>query len=71
MEMSEWIGKNVFVKLKSNGDVYNAIVLEIVSGNKILIRDKFGDKVLIDMDNVMILKELNGYFDKDKLREDK
>jgi hypothetical protein len=56
----EWVSKSVFIKLKSSGDVYNAIVLEIVNGNKILILDKFGDKVLIDVDDILKLKELNG-----------
>lgn len=60
MQWSEWIDKAVFIKLKSSGDVYNAIVLEIVNENKILILDKFGDKVLIDVDDIMKLKELNG-----------
>jgi hypothetical protein len=61
MEWIEWINKSVFVKLKSTGDVYNATVLEIVNGNKILILDKFGDRVLIDVDDILKLKELNGY----------
>lgn len=59
-ELSEWIGKNVFVKLKSSGDVYNAIVLDTINGNKIIIRDKFGDKVLIDVEDILKLKELAG-----------
>ena len=57
-ELSEWIGKSVFIKLKSSGDVYNAIVLDILNGNKIIIRDKFGDRVLIDIDDILKLKEL-------------
>lgn len=70
MELSEWIGKNVFMKLKSSGDVYNGTVLDILNKNKILIRDKFGDKVLIDIEDIMKLKELNGY-DNHKPKEDK
>ena len=61
MNWSEWLNKSVFVKLKSSGDVYNAIVLEIVNGNKLLILDKFGDRVLIDVDDILKLKEINGY----------
>jgi hypothetical protein len=60
----EWVSKSVFIKLKSSGDVYNATVLEIVKteGNnniKLLILDKFNCKVLIDVDDILKLKELD------------
>lgn len=65
----EWISKSVFIKLKSSGDVYNAIVVDIIKtennseGNniKLLILDKFNCKVLIDVDDILKLKELDKY----------
>jgi hypothetical protein len=70
MEWEEWLNKFVFIKLKSSGDIYTAVVLEIVNGNKLLIRDKFGDKVLIDVDDIMKLKELNGCNNKKREEDD-
>jgi len=70
MEWEEWLNKFVFIKLKSSGDIYTAVVLEIVNGNKLLIRDKFGDKVLIDVVDIMKLKELNGCNNKKREEDD-
>jgi hypothetical protein len=71
MEWIEWINKAVFIKLKSSGDVYNATVLDIINGNKILILDKFGDKVIIDVDDILKLKELNGITIANSVKEGK
>jgi len=65
-DWTDWVDKNVFIKLKSTGDVYNAVVLEIVNGNKILILDKFNDKVIIDVDDILKLKELKEHKEKEK-----
>lgn len=64
-ELSDLKGKTVYVKLKSSGDVYNGIVLDILNENKIIIRDKFGDKVIIDVDDLLKLKEVDGYNSKE------
>lgn len=64
MEWKEWLGKHIFVQLKSGG-VYTGDVVEVddSSSNKliwIVIIDKFGKKVqFLDSEIIKIVEEEN------------
>ena len=57
MDWSEWIGKNVFIKLKT-GDVYNCRVLE-TDKSFLKVLDKFGYIVIISLDQIIKFVEDN------------
>lgn len=52
--MKELIGKNVFIILKT-GRVYNGIIRN-TELNKVTLTDKFGEFVLIDIDDISSLE---------------
>ena len=61
MEWKEWIGKRIFVKLRSGG-VYSGKVLDVDTDSKPIIffeiRDKFGNKVtFIQSEIIKIVEE--------------
>lgn len=55
MDWLEWIGKRIFVKL-IDGAVYSGIVLDYYD-NFLVIRDKFGEKVVFNTNRIEKLKE--------------
>jgi len=54
MDGSEWIGKKVYVKLKSNR-VYTCIINSIVD-NKYNAIDKFGEPVMFDASEINFME---------------
>lgn len=63
MEWKEWIGKTIFVKLKSGG-VYSGEVIDVdESASPIIfltIRDKFNEKVSFVQSEILKIKEEGG-----------
>lgn len=55
MDWLGWIGKRIFVKL-IDGAVYSGIVLDYYD-NFLVIRDKFGEKVVFNTNRIEKLKE--------------
>ena len=62
MEWKEWLGKRIFVELKSGG-VYSGKVIDVdISNNNSLIifisiKDKFGDLVTFAHSEILKIKE--------------
>lgn len=64
MEWKDWIGKNIFVQLKSGG-VYSGKVVDVdISQNPLIfitIIDKFGERVtFVNSEIVKIVEEKDG-----------
>ena len=53
--MDDWIGKKVYISLKS-GMRFTGVVLEETSVN-LTIKDKFSHNVMISKDEISLLKE--------------
>ena len=62
MDWKEWIGKRIFVQLKSGG-VYTGDVVDVDDVSKILIFitiiDKFNDKITFTHSEILKIKEEN------------
>lgn len=60
MEWTNWIGKRVFVKLKT-GASYSGKIIDVDDSEKILVwftmRDKFGDMVTFVHSEILKIKE--------------
>ena len=58
MDWNFWINKQVFVKLKK-GACYSGKIIEIINYNNpsFILIDKFGDKIIFSISEVVKLKE--------------
>jgi hypothetical protein len=55
MEWKEWIGKRIFVQLRS-GSIYSGKVID-VDGDFFTMIDKFGEKVVFVVNEIIKIKE--------------
>ena len=60
MDWKEWIGRNIFVRLKT-GKVYSGVVEKVDDDSKplifIYITDKYGNKVMFVHSEIIEIKE--------------
>ena len=54
-KFEEWIGKKVFLKMKS-GSFYNGVVKEVTE-SFIFILDKFNEKVIVNISDISSVEE--------------
>ncbi len=63
MDWKEWIGKTIFVQLKS-GSVYSGKVIDVDGSNDLFfftIIDKFGERVTFVHSEIIKIKEENNH----------